>query len=415
MMGEIISFFLFQPPYIPTPLPRSKYFWIKTSQKSVIPALYIKHHEATQTILYSHGNAEDLGMIYDYLRDISRLLKVNIFSYDYTGYGMSIYKTIMQGSKRVRPSEEHCYADIDAAFRHLTEVERVSPENIVLYGRSLGGGPSCYLAARTKREEKSVGGLILHSAFSSVLRVVFDVGCTPLGDMFSNIDQMNDIGCHVLMVHGTVDEVVPFLHGKALYDTVPNDYKTAPFWAEGMGHNNIEAKMPRPFIKRLNKFLKCLKKKDLDRRKCSTLKRQQSICDRIKRDVELTADVNTSMRGTKSWKAEDKYAADLRCIDSKKSKIYEEATSFKTRFSSKISVSTAMSKIDNVDEDNAEEREAADMLMLESEEHFGNSNNGHAKLRLRCSSEQCSSSSPREGTNATIFHLLPLRRKDLTN
>lgn len=410
-MGDVISFFLFQPPCIPTPLPRSKYFWIKTSQKSVIPAFYIKHDQATQTILYSHGNAEDLGMIYDYLRDISRLLKVNIFSYDYTGYGMSIYKTILQGSKRVRPSEEHCYADIDAAFRHLTEVERVSPEKIILYGRSLGGGPSCYLAARTKREERSVGGLILHSAFSSVLRVVFDVGCTPVGDMFSNIDQINDIGCHVLMVHGTVDEVVPFLHGKALYDTIPNDCKTAPFWAEGMGHNNIEAEMPRPFIKRLDKFLKCLKKKDLERRRSSTPKTQQLICYNEPRDEEPIADLNTSMKDLKStiWKAdEDKYSVELRCRDSEKSKIYEEVKSFKTRFSSKISVDTSMSKIDNVDEDTAEEREASDMLMSVSEEHYGYSENVQEKLRLRRSSEHCSSTSPREESHEKVFHLLPL-------
>lgn len=267
-MGDVISFFLFQPPAVPTPLPRSKYFWIETKLNSIIPAFHITHPEASRTILYSHGNAEDLGMIYDYLKDVSRVLKVNIFSYDYTGYGLSMEKDPekREMGNSPSPSEENVYADIDAAYDHLTRVIGVTPDKIILYGRSLGGGPSCYLAAKTNRENNCVGGLVLHSAFSSVFRVVMNLGCTPTGDLFSNVDQIRDVGCLVYIMHGTIDEVVPFSHGKELYDAIPEDLKTVPFWAEGMGHNNIEADMPHAFIKRLHKFLKVLEKKDKEKK-----------------------------------------------------------------------------------------------------------------------------------------------------
>lgn len=58
-------------------------------------------------------------------------------------------------------SEANCYDDIDAAYNFLTEKMQMKPENIVLYGRSLGSGPSCYLAERLQKENIQIGGLIL--------------------------------------------------------------------------------------------------------------------------------------------------------------------------------------------------------------------------------------------------------------
>ena len=58
-------------------------------------------------------------------------------------------------------SEANCYDDIDAAYNFLTEKMQMKPENIVLYGRSLGSGPSCYLAERLQKENIQIGGIIL--------------------------------------------------------------------------------------------------------------------------------------------------------------------------------------------------------------------------------------------------------------
>jgi hypothetical protein len=83
-MGDAISSLLFQPPP-PTYLHPSRHFWLNTSEGSRIPAFFIEKPNAKVTILFSHGNAEDLGMIYDWFNDLARVLRVNIMGYDYTG------------------------------------------------------------------------------------------------------------------------------------------------------------------------------------------------------------------------------------------------------------------------------------------------------------------------------------------
>jgi abhydrolase domain-containing protein 17 len=83
-MGDAISSLLFQPPP-PTYLHPSRHFWLNTSAGSRIPAFFIEKPNAQVTILFSHGNAEDLGMIYDWFNDLARVLRVNIMGYDYTG------------------------------------------------------------------------------------------------------------------------------------------------------------------------------------------------------------------------------------------------------------------------------------------------------------------------------------------
>lgn len=258
-MGKVISTLLFLPPREPTYLNSKKYFWLTTSTGSKIPAFFIRQNHARYTILYSHGNAEDLGMIYDYLIELSELLYINIMAYDYSGYGLGSMRKDNR-KKKVVPSEKNCYADIEAALEHLIKVELISLSQIVLYGRSVGSGPSCYLAQKLNKEEKSVAGLILHSPFLSVCRVVLDMGFEMKYDVFPNISRIKDVGCPTFIMHGTMDEVVPFSHGKGLYDALPEDMKYPPFWAENMRHNNIEAKMTASFIRRLQKFFLHLQK-----------------------------------------------------------------------------------------------------------------------------------------------------------
>ena len=91
------------------------------------------------------------------------------------------------------PSEENCCADIEAVYyEYLLRRNGLSPQQIVLYGRSLGSGPSCHLALQTAAAA-SVGGLILHSAFASIFRVVLDLGFTMMGDKFPNIDWISQV------------------------------------------------------------------------------------------------------------------------------------------------------------------------------------------------------------------------------
>lgn len=110
------------------------------------------------TILFSHGNAVDLGQMTSFFIGLGQRINCNIFSYDYSGYGMSTGK----------PTEKNLYADIDAAWHALRTRYGISPENIILYGQSIGTVPTVDFSSRYQ-----VGAVILHSPLMSGMRVAF--------------------------------------------------------------------------------------------------------------------------------------------------------------------------------------------------------------------------------------------------
>ena len=131
-MGNALTPLVFQPPEITYIHARKHLIWLKTKKDVNIPAFYLDRR-SNATIIFSHGNAEDLGMIYEHCVEFTKELNVNLIAYDYEGYGKA------SGV----PSELNCYDDIDAAYAFLTDVLHQSPLNIIVYGRSLGSGPSC--------------------------------------------------------------------------------------------------------------------------------------------------------------------------------------------------------------------------------------------------------------------------------
>eukprot|EP00160_Parvularia_atlantis_P001616 Unigene11298_Nuclearia_a/m.34517 Unigene11298_Nuclearia_a/g.34517 ORF Unigene11298_Nuclearia_a/g.34517 Unigene11298_Nuclearia_a/m.34517 type:complete len:290 (+) Unigene11298_Nuclearia_a:14-883(+) len=89
------------------------------------------------TIVYSHGNAEDLGQLMPLMDELALALGVNVCAYDYVGYGPV---------RSTKPSESGNYRSVEAAVRWLETVRRIPISNIVLYGRSLGGGAAVHAA-----------------------------------------------------------------------------------------------------------------------------------------------------------------------------------------------------------------------------------------------------------------------------
>ena len=185
-----------------------------------ISALYLTNPDAKYTILYAHGNAEDLGQIEKVLKQIN-YLGFNVFAYDYQGYGTS------QG----KPTEKNAYLDINTSYKYLTETLQILPENIIVYGRSVGGGSAIDLASREK-----VGGLIVESTFTTAFRVVIPIPIFPF-EKFNNIKKIKQITCPILIIHGTEDNIIPFKHGQQLFETA-NTSKSY-LWVENAHHNNV--------------------------------------------------------------------------------------------------------------------------------------------------------------------------------
>ena len=210
---------IFQPPkpsYSDTP----EVLKITTAEGVRISAIHLQNPQAVYTVIYSHGNAEDIGDARPRLTTI-RDAGFNVFAYDYHGYGTS-------GG---RPSELNAYRDIDAAYDYLTVQLNIPPQRIILHGYSVGSGPAVDLAAR-----RPVAGLILESPFTTAFRVVTRIPLFPC-DRFRNIDKIGRIGCPLLILHGTSDQVIPFRHGKILFRAAHEPKRFFP--VEGANHFDL--------------------------------------------------------------------------------------------------------------------------------------------------------------------------------
>ncbi|GIL56377.1 hypothetical protein Vafri_11746 [Volvox africanus] len=146
--------------------------------------------------------------------------------YDYSGYGCST------GT----PTVNNTLADITAVLRCLQDVYGVPPDRVVLYGQSVGSGPSCYLGS----EEPDLAGVVLHSPLLSGVRVLKPhVRWWPAwADVYPNHTLAPKIKAPVLVMHGTEDEVIHISCGKRLLELCPN--KATPLWARGFGHQDLE-------------------------------------------------------------------------------------------------------------------------------------------------------------------------------
>lgn len=185
-----------------------------------IAAVWLPNPAARWTILYSHGNAEDIGDDLPLLRELHDA-GFAVLAYDYRGYGLSTGRASVRGAEQ----------DAAAAYAYLTRTLGVAPGRVIVHGRSLGGGPSAWLASR-----EPVAGLVLESTFTSAL------GVSPWGrafpyDWFRTRRRIERVRAPVLVIHGTADEVIPFANGQALFRAVRTPKQS--LWVDGAGHNDL--------------------------------------------------------------------------------------------------------------------------------------------------------------------------------
>jgi fermentation-respiration switch protein FrsA (DUF1100 family) len=212
---------------------------LRSANGNLISALYLPNPSARFTLLVSHGNAEDLGYIRDWLEEFRRG-GFSVFSYDYQGYGTS------QG----KPSENAAYADEEAAYAYLTTELKTPPDRIIILGRSVGSGPAVHLAAR-----QAVAGLILQSAFISAFRVVTILPLLPF-DKFPNAREIGRVHCPVMIIHGSKDSVIAPWHGRKLF-ALANQPKRF-FLVPGADHNDLDMVAGASYLKNIQEFARSI-------------------------------------------------------------------------------------------------------------------------------------------------------------
>jgi hypothetical protein len=216
-----------------------------TEGRQSINAWFVTKENARGTILLAHGNGENIGNLFDYV-EFYTALGMNVMLFDYRGYGRS------EG----RPTEKATYEDIMACWKYLTYDRGLAPSKIVIVGRSLGGGVASWLAVRVKP-----AGLALDSTFTSVPDVGAEVFPWLPVRLLARIyydtkDIIAQMKCPVLIAHSSQDEVIPYKHGRRLYDLAK---EPKSFVEMKGGHNSSPWERGNDYPKALDEFLtRCL-------------------------------------------------------------------------------------------------------------------------------------------------------------
>jgi len=180
--------------------------WLETADGITLYGWFIPAMPRRGVLLFFHGNAGNISHRLDSIATFHRL-GLSTLIVDYRGYGRS------QG----RPTEPGTYQDAEAAWRYLVEERQISPADIVIFGRSLGGGVASWLAQR-----HTPGALILESTFTSVTDIATQqypfLPVRQLGRIhYDTLARLPEIGCPVLIVHSPDDRLIPYEHGQSLF------------------------------------------------------------------------------------------------------------------------------------------------------------------------------------------------------
>jgi len=183
-------------------------------------------------VLYLHGND---GNVSTHMSNVTPLreLGYSVFMIDYRGYGASTGGF---------PSERGVYDDAQSGWDYLVRERGVSPANLIIYGRSLGGAIGIELALR----HPEARGLIVESSFTSIHGLserdaryaLFPVG-PFLNQRFDSIAKVGRLKLPVLYIHGTADTIVPIAMGRALYDATPS--ARGFIQVHAAGHDDVAA------------------------------------------------------------------------------------------------------------------------------------------------------------------------------
>jgi uncharacterized protein len=186
-----------------------------------IAAVFVPHDEPRATVLFCHGNGENVGDLAQTLKTLHKLGFATL-AFDYRGYGRS-------GGA---PTEQGLYLDADAAWRWLTQTRGVPPEQVVIMGRSLGGAVAIELARRVGQSATTSapssssarpGALVVECTFTSMVDLgrqeypllPINLLCTH---RYESVKKVGQVTCPKLFLHGTDDTLIPLANARKLFD-----------------------------------------------------------------------------------------------------------------------------------------------------------------------------------------------------
>jgi len=215
---------------------------LATPDGETLDAWFVPAPRARGVVLFLHGNAGNLSHRMDSIAMFHRL-GYAVLIFDYRGYGRSSGK----------PSEAGLHRDAETAWAYLADTRGIAPDDIILFGESLGGALAAHLAARQRP-----GALVLASVFTSVPDLAADLYPWLPARWLARLRYdtraaLARTDCPVLVAHSPDDEIIPYRHGQALFAAAPGP---KAFLALAGGHNDGFVFMRDEWIETLAGFLR---------------------------------------------------------------------------------------------------------------------------------------------------------------
>ncbi|NEP52987.1 MAG: alpha/beta hydrolase [Moorea sp. SIO3C2] len=224
--------------------------WLPISNKGKVDKIHSwwipSDSPDSKVMLYLHGNACNIGA---YLEIAQRLHQVglSLLLIDYRGYGRSEGKF---------PRESQLYQDAQVAWDYLVQQRGINPQDIFVYGYSLGGAIGIDLAVRNRE----MAGLILEGSFTS-MRDMADYegkyGFLPINllltQRFDSIGKIKSIQTPIFLIHAIDDTTVPVSMSQVLFDaaTVPKQLWLVP----DAGHNDLTTVATSEYQQKIQEFV----------------------------------------------------------------------------------------------------------------------------------------------------------------
>ena len=196
-----------------------------------IPCLYIKATNNSPNnkmyAIFFHGNAEDVNLANEMLTHIKSTLSVNVIAPEFAGYG--IYSGY--------PTEGQLFNDAVNVFDYMVQEMKINPNNIIIFGRSLGTSIATHLASKRRG-----AALILISPFLSIRHMIRDILgrfiSFAIRDRFKSGEYIKLVESPILIIHGQIDSIIKYYHATELYNRTTSPCEL--ILPENMEHNEFD-------------------------------------------------------------------------------------------------------------------------------------------------------------------------------
>lgn len=256
-IDQTVNHFIFQPTYgenkLRLPFERITF---EAENRQKMKALYLPAKEDKPTVLFFHGNKYNIYAFED-LAEAIHAEGYGFFLFDYRGYGLS------EGY----PSEKHFYEDAQSALQYLLTQKKIKPENIILWGFSLGNAPALHLASRFN--SLPFYGVIAQSPFTNTADMAVSVLSKDYNNspkeqaaaeimriflwhkIFDNTKTIGKVESPLLIGYSKQDRVIPWTISEKLASRAP---KATRYISDTGIHHSFDWFIPRVLL-----FLKDIK------------------------------------------------------------------------------------------------------------------------------------------------------------